>query len=156
MTVSLISAMAANRVIGHEGKLPWHVPEDLRFFKRMTMGHAIIMGRKTWEPAKKPLPGRRNIIVTRDLQYKAENAEVFHSIEEAITHAKETDPDPFVIGGSEIYSLAMPLAQRMYITYIAKTAEGDAVFPPFECPPWREVERRSGETEGVEFVTYER
>jgi len=159
MTVSLISAMAKDRVIGKGGTLPWNVPEDMKFFMRSTLNHAVIMGRKTYDSMGKPLPRRRNIVVTRRADFHAEGTEVAKTVEEAIALAKTSDPDPFVIGGSEIYALAMPLAQRMYITYIPMTVDGgDTFFPDFKvgADAWREVERRKGETEGVEFVTYER
>ncbi len=159
MTVSLISAMSRNRVIGKGGTLPWDVPEDMKFFMRTTLGHAVIMGRKTYDSMGKPLPRRRNIVVTRSPDFHAEGTEVARTVEEAIALAKTTDPEPFVIGGSEIYRAALPLAQRMYITYIPIVIEaGDTFFPEFEAGPdaWREVARRRGETEGVEFVTYER
>lgn len=168
MTVSLISAMAKNRVIGKGGTLPWNVPEDMKFFMRTTQGHAVIMGRKTYESMGKPLPRRRNIVVTRSAQAPAPGTEIARTVEEAIAMARTTDPEPFVIGGADIYRAAMPLAQRMYITYIPAVVEdADTFFPEFElqaidgagtsgAAAWREVARRAGETEGVEFVTYER
>lgn len=170
MTVSLISAMSKNRVIGKGGTLPWDVPEDMKFFMRTTLGHAVIMGRKTYDSMGKPLPRRRNIVVTRSSEFHAEGTEVARTVEEAIALARSTDAEPFVIGGAEIYKAALPLAQRMYITYIPIVIEGgDTFFPEFTvaaqgeaaataaaASPWREVLRRKGETEGVEFVTYER
>ncbi len=170
MTVSLISAMSKNRVIGKGGTLPWDVPEDMKFFMRQTLGHAVIMGRKTYDSMGKPLPRRRNIVVTRSADFHAEGTEVARTVEGAIALAKTTDQAPFIIGGAEIYAVALPLAQRLYITYIPLVVEGgDTFFPDFaivtEGAPadraaqpsaWREVARRRGETEGVEFVTYER
>lgn len=167
MTVSLISAMAKDRVIGKRGTLPWNVPEDMKFFMRTTLGHAVIMGRKTYDSMGKPLPRRRNIVVTRRPDFRAEGTEAVRTVEDAIALALTTDPDPFVIGGADIYRAALPLAQRMYITYIPLAVEGgDTFFPEFSVSAgpgagsadgaWREVARRKGETEGVEFVTYER
>ena len=157
MTVSLISAMSLNRVIGKGGTLPWDVPEDMKFFMRTTLGHAVVMGRKTYDSMGKPLPRRRNIVVTRSPDFHAEGTEVARSVEAALALAAATDPDPFVIGGADIYRAALPLAQRVYLTYIPIVVEGGEAFFP-ELPPneWREVTRRAGETEGVEFVTYER
>lgn len=163
MTVSLISAMAKDRVIGKGGGLPWNVPEDMKFFMRTTLGHAVIMGRKTYDSMGKPLPRRRNIVVTRSPDFRAEGTETARTVAEAIALARTTDPEPFVIGGAEIYRAALPLAQRVYLTYIALAVDGgDTFFPdlPLATPAnpsgWREVARRRGETEGVEFVTYER
>lgn len=156
MTVSLIAAMSRNRVIGKGGTLPWNVPEDMKFFMRTTLGHAVIMGRKTYDSMGKPLPRRRNIVVTRSPDFRAEGTEVARTVEEAIALAKTTDPEPFVIGGAEIYRAALPHAQRMYITYIPMVVEGGDTFFPELPAEWREVARRVGETEGVEFVTYER
>ena len=159
MTVSLISAMSKNRVIGKGGTLPWDVPEDMKFFMRTTLGHAVIMGRKTYDSMGKPLLRRRNIVVTRSPDFKAEGTEIARTVEEAIALANSTDAEPFVIGGAEIYKAALPLAQRMYITYIPTVIDaGDTFFPEFAvgAGAWREVARRRGETEGVEFVTYER
>ena len=156
MTVSLIAAMGENRVLGHKGDIPWKVPEDVRFFKETTLGHAIIMGRKTWETMYRPLPKRRNIVVTRRSDYRADGAEVVPDVARAIALGLETDPDPFVIGGGEIYTLAIPVAQRMYITLIPEKPPGDAFFPEFSLREWREVARRQGEAAGVVFFTYER
>jgi dihydrofolate reductase len=156
LTVSLIAAMANGRVIGKDGGLPWSVPEDMKFFMRTTSGHSVVMGRKTFESMNsKPLPKRRNIVVTRRGDYVATGAEVVTDIAAAIDLAKTSDPDPFVIGGAEIYRLALPLAQRVYLTTIDETIEGDTFFPELSAE-WREVARRKGETPGVEFLTYEK
>jgi dihydrofolate reductase len=153
--LSMIAAVAKNKVIGNKGQLPWRVPEDLKFFKTMTTGHAIVMGKKTYDSTGKPLPNRRNIVVSRHA-VTIEGAEVCGSIDEAIARARETDAEPFIIGGAEIYRLAMPFATRMYITEIDQSPEGDAHFPDFDRTEWKETERRAGETAGVTFVTYER
>jgi dihydrofolate reductase len=155
LTVSLIAAMANRRVIGKDGGLPWSVPEDMKFFMRTTKGHAVVMGRKTFESMEKPLANRRNIVVTRRADYAPAGAEVVNDIAAAIELAKTSDPDPFVIGGAEIYRLALPLAQRVYLTIIDRALEGDTFFPELSAE-WREVARRKGETPGVEFLTYEK
>jgi dihydrofolate reductase len=154
--LSMVVAIGDNGAIGKDGKVPWRIPEDLKHFKSVTMGHAIIMGRKTWDEVGKPLPGRRNLVVTRNAALVLEGAEVFTSLEAAIAAARTTDPEPFVIGGSVLYALAMPLATRIHLTEVHRTVEADTFFPPFDRSAWREVERRPAETEGVEFVTLER
>ncbi|MEO8877582.1 MAG: dihydrofolate reductase [Polyangiaceae bacterium] len=155
MPLSMIAAVAKNKVIGNVGQLPWRIPEDLKFFKTQTTGHAIIMGKKTWDSTGRPLPKRRNIVVSRHAS-AIEGAEVYASIDEAVARARETDPEPYVIGGAEIYRVAMPLATTLYITEIDQTPEGDTHFPDFPVDEWREVERRAGETPGVSFVRLER
>ena len=152
--LSLILAIADNDVIGLNGKLPWRIPEDLRFFKSTTMGHAIIMGRKTFAEVGKPLPGRRNIVVSRTAD-AFEGSELARSVEEAIDLARKTDDEPFVIGGAAIYEAAMPLATRIFLTEVHQRPEGDTFFH-LDRHGWRETARRQGESEGVEFVTLER
>ena len=152
--LSLILALADNGVIGKEGKVPWRIPEDLRFFKNTTMGHAIIMGRNTFAEVGKPLPGRRNIVVSRSAD-GFEGSEVARSIEEAIAMARTTDPEPFVIGGAKIYEAAMPFATRIFLTEVHRQADGDTVFH-LDRAGWRETSRKAAESEGVEFVTLER
>ena len=154
--LSMVVAVGDNGAIGKDGNVPWRIPEDLKHFKNVTMGHAIIMGRKTWDEVGKPLPGRRNLVVTRNADLVLEGAEVFTTLAAAVAAARTTDPEPFVIGGSVLYALAMPLATRIYYTEVHRTVEADTFFPPFDRSAWREVERRPGETEGVEFVTLER
>lgn len=155
--LTIIAAVSKNGVIGKDGQLPWHIPEDLAHFKRETMGHAIIMGRKTWEEVGKPLPGRRNIVISRNPRLVLEGAEVTSSLEEAIAMAKTSDPSPFIIGGSKIYEAAIPLATRMLLTEVHREVEGDTWFPEFDRSEWREVARIRGEVaEDIEFVTLER
>jgi dihydrofolate reductase len=154
--LAMIVAVADNGIIGKGGQLPWRIPEDLRFFKSATMGHAIIMGRKTWDEVGRPLPGRRNIVVSRTPGLALEGAEVVSSVEDAIALARTTDPEPFVIGGAAIYAAAMPHATKILLTEVHQSPEGDTVFPAFDRSAWRETARRAGETEGVEFVTLER
>jgi dihydrofolate reductase len=147
----MIAAMTTDRVIGKEGRVPWRLPEDMKHFKKATMGHAIIMGRKTWEETGRPLPGRRNIVVT---SRTIEGVETFRTIDGAIAAARATDPEPFVIGGGEIYGAALPLATKLIITWVKADVEGDTRFPEVDWRAWREVERCTGED--FDIVTYER
>ncbi len=139
--ISLIVAAAENGVIGRDGRIPWHLPGDLPRFKQLTMGHPIIMGRKTYESIGQPLPGRYNIIVTRDGRYRARGAVVAHSIEEALQKARQADggDEVFVIGGSQIYEAAMPLADRLYLTKVRAEVAGDAYFR-YQKGEWKEIE----------------
>ncbi|MCB9727375.1 MAG: dihydrofolate reductase [Deltaproteobacteria bacterium] len=149
----LVVAVADNGVIGAAGELPWDLPEDLRHFRRMTVDHAVIMGRRTWETLPGPLPRRRNIVVTgRPL--RADGVEVAASVPEAIALARQTDPEPRVVGGAVIYAAALPVATRIHLTEVHATPEGDTFFPPLDRSQWREVERVPAE--GCTFVTYER
>ena len=127
--LAMVAAMARNRVIGNGGQLPWHEPADLAHFKRTTSGHAVIMGRKTWESLGKALPKRRNLVVTRQPGFIAPGAEVFAELAHAIAAARLTDTEPMIIGGGEIYTLALPLATRIELTEIAAEPIGDAYFP---------------------------
>ena len=153
LRVTLIVAVAANGVIGNHGKVPWHIREDLQRFKRLTMGHPIVMGRKTWESIGRALPGRESVVVTRQEGYRAEGATVVASLAEALA----TRPDAFVIGGGEIYREALPLADRVELTQVHAVFEGDTTFPPLG-PDWIEVAREEY-PEGqpsFAFVTLER
>jgi dihydrofolate reductase len=156
----LIAALARNGVIGIDNKLPWHLPEDLQHFKALTTGQAVIMGRKTWEslpPKFRPLPGRHNIVVTRDAAYVAAGATVVHSLEEAAAAAGKATA--CVIGGAELYRQALPLCSRLELTEIDADFAGDAHFPEFDRAAWREVARSSGQAAagfGYAFVSYER
>jgi dihydrofolate reductase len=151
--ISLVAALARNRVIGSGNRLPWHLPEDLRRFKRLTMGAPVIMGRKTHESIGKALPGRRNIVVTRQAGARFEGCEVAGSLEAALALAGDV-PEVFVIGGAELYRLALPRADRLYLTLIDANYDGDAFFPEFDPAEWRETAREPGA--GFAFVTYER
>ncbi len=153
--LSMVVAIGDDGAIGRNGQVPWRIPEDLKHFKDVTMGHAIIMGRKTWDEVKRPLPGRRNLVVTRNASLVLEGAEVFTTLEAAIAAARTTDPEPSIIGGSELYRLALPLATRIHLTEVHRTVDADTFFR-LDRSGWREVERRPAETEGVEFVTLER
>jgi dihydrofolate reductase len=153
----LVVAVAKNGVIGKGGKLPWRIPEDLRHFRRTTEGHAIIMGRKTWDEVGKPLPNRRNLVVTRNRSWRAEGAEAFASVKDAIAAARTTDAEPRVIGGAQIFEEALPLATMIVWTEVNREGiEGDVSFPSFDRSKWRETARRIGEDPTVEFVTWER
>ena len=155
MVVSLIAAMAENRVIGCKGRIPWDLPEDLHRFRELTWGHPIVVGRKTFESIGRPLPGRRNIVLTRQDDFQAEGCMVVHSLEAAL-EAAAGSCEVFICGGAEVYRAALPHAQRIYLTIVHVTAEGDAFFP--EIPPgFREVERRgSRDRPPCEFAVYER
>jgi dihydrofolate reductase len=158
--LTLIAAVARNGVIGIANRLPWQLPADLRRFKELTTGHTVIMGRKTWEslPAKfRPLPGRRNIVVTRNDSFLAEGAAVSASLPDAIAAAN--GDEAFVIGGAELYKAALPLADRLQLTEIDATYEGDTWFPVIDMAQWRETARDSHSDEaglGYAFVTYQR
>jgi len=143
MTISFIFAMDRNRAIGYENKLPWHLPADLKFFKTTTMGHPILMGRKTYESIGKPLPGRRNIVLTRDRDYTAAGCDVVHSPEEAIALVGEGE-EGFVIGGAELFHLFLPYADKMYVTRIDHAFEGDTYFPEIDEGKWRLVSTEAG------------
>jgi len=149
----LVFAMSDARVIGKDGGLPWRIPEDLRHFKKVTMGHAVVMGRKTYDSVGKPLPGRRNIIVTRDATLRRDGAEIAPTLEAALDLAYATDEEPRVLGGAQIYALALPIATRMIVTLVHRDVEGDTYFPPIDWSAWEERTRRRAETEpDVEFV----
>jgi len=138
--VTLILARARNGVIGASGGLPWRLPEDLAFFKRTTMGHPIVMGRKTWESIGRPLPGRRSIIVTRDRSFAAAGAEVVHSLDEAIQRCADTE-EIFVIGGAQLYAEALGRADRLLLTEIDADFEGDTFMPAAAAECWNEASR---------------
>lgn len=124
--------MSQNKVIGKDNKIPWHIPEDMKYFREKTKGHAIIMGRKTFESIGKPLPNRTNIIVTRQKNYQADGCIVTHTIEEALTEGKKHEQEEiFIAGGSEIYKESITSADRIYLTIIRKDFEGDTFFPDY-------------------------
>ncbi|MEQ1721527.1 MAG: dihydrofolate reductase [Nitrosomonas sp.] len=155
--LSLLVAMSKNRVIGKNNQLPWHLPEDLKHFKALTMGHPIIMGRKTYESIGKVLPGRTNIIVTRQKNYVIPSAIVVDSIQSAFAAGlKENSAknEAFVIGGEEIFHQALTFSQRIYLTEIQKTFDGDTFFPALNSQEWREAERTIHFSEGIEQLEY--
>lgn len=142
MNLALVAAMTEDRVIGRGNGLPWHLPEDLRHFKRLTLGHPVVMGRKTWESVGTPLPGRHNIVVTRQRGYQAEGADVAPSLQAALALVRD-EPEVFVVGGAEIYAQALPLADAIHLTVIhTRDVPGDAHFPSFEGPDWAIAEER--------------
>lgn len=136
--LSLIVAHADHRVIGHHNQLPWHLPEDLKRFKQLTMGHHIIMGRKTYESLGRLLPGRTSVIVTRDPQYQVAGAQVVHSLPAALAACAE-DSEPFLIGGAELYAAGLPYVTRLYITRVYAQVGGDAFFPELDMQAWQLV-----------------
>ena len=157
--VSLVVAMADNGVIGNRGTLPWRIPEDMRRFKALTMGKPCIMGRKTWDSLpKRPLPGRTNIVVTRDRSFRSEQAIVVHSLEEGIARAAGA-ADVMIIGGAEIYRAALALAHRIELTEVHARPEGDTTMPAFDRAIWRETAREEHADAnglGYSYVTLER
>ncbi len=137
MIVSLIAAVSENNVIGKDNDLPWHLPKEFKYFKNTTKGHHILMGRKTFESFPQPLPQRTNIIITRQNNYNVQGGKVVHSLEEGLELARQNDEDEaFVIGGAQIYKLALPLADRIYLTVIHTTVNGDTYFPAFNEKQW--------------------
>ena len=141
MTISLIWAMADNRVIGIENRLPWKLPADMKWFRENTMGKPIIMGRLTFESfGAKPLPGRRNIIISRNPSYSAEGIEVFTSIEDALQATQDSE-EVMIIGGMSLYKQSLPLADRLYMTLVHAEIEGDAWFPEFDLDEWHQTQR---------------
>jgi dihydrofolate reductase len=154
--LALVVAMGRGGVIGRDGGLPWHFPEDLKHFRQVTTGHAVIMGRKTWDSIGRPLPARRNIIVSRQLDLQIKGCEVAGSLEQAIELAREHDTEPRIIGGSTLYVQALPLATRLFLTEVDVDVDGDTFFPPLDRSKWQEQERRRGEAAELLFLTLER
>lgn len=140
MIVSIIAAMDRNHGIGAENKLPWKLSADLKRFRELTMGHHIVMGRKTYESIGKPLPGRQTIIITRNSDYKVEGGDVVHSIEDAIRLAEpRSESELFICGGGEIYSQSLDLADKMYLTFVDAEVETDTRFPEWNKDEWDEI-----------------
>ena len=160
MIVSLIAAMDKNRAIGIENRLPWHLPADLQHFKRVTMGKPVIMGRNTYESIGKPLPGRLNIVVTRDAAYQAPGCTLANSFEDAIKKAGEQE-EIMIMGGASFYEHTIGKADRLYLTFVDTEVQGDAFFPAWNDAEWQEVERVSHQADdknafNYDFVTLER
>ncbi len=156
--LSLIAAVAKDRAIGKDNRMPWHLPADFAWFKRTTLGHPVIMGRKTFESIGRPLPGRRNIVVTRNASFRAEGIEAAHSLTEALRLAAD---DAFVIGGATLYTEALPQADRLYLTEVDAHVEADTFFPPWVHEEWREVSREPYPADeknryAMDFVVWER
>jgi dihydrofolate reductase len=161
--ISLVLARADNGVIGNAGGLPWRLPDDMRRFKALTMGKPVVMGRKTWQSLpKKPLPGRTNIVVTRDVGFHAEGAVVVHTLDGAIARAQSENLEEIaIIGGAQIYTAALPLASRIHLTEVHTDADGDTHMPAFDSKVWREVTREdhppsAGGGIAFSYVTLER
>ena len=146
LTISLIAALADNGVIGRDNTLPWRLPEDLKYFRAMTIGKPVLMGRKTWESLGRPLPGRTNIVMTRQRDFVAVGAEIVDGMDAAISLAtqiaqRDGVDECVVIGGAEIYAQALPLCTRMYLTEVHAVVDGDAFFPAFDRNAWQETKR---------------
>ncbi|MCB4756559.1 MAG: dihydrofolate reductase [Elusimicrobia bacterium] len=155
MRISIIVAMTNEGVIGINNRLPWHLSDDLKRFKKITMGHPVIVGQKTFESLGKPLPGRRNIVMSDDPHFKAEGATVVHSFEEALAACPDKNEEVFIIGGVSIYRLALPHADRLYITLIHNHIEGDAFFPPFDFEgQFKVVQKEANRFDPQEKISY--
>jgi dihydrofolate reductase len=164
MIISLIAALASNRVIGKDNALLWQLPEDLRYFRETTRGKPVIMGRKTWESLPesfRPLPGRHNIVVSRDPAYPTHGATLAASLADAVRQAaaKANADEAFVIGGAQLYREALPIADRLYLTEIEQDFDGDVFFPDVSPRDWQEISRQSGQASSglrFAFVVYRR
>ncbi|MFD1707214.1 dihydrofolate reductase [Siminovitchia sediminis] len=159
--ISFLWAQDENGLIGNQNKLPWHLPADLKYFKKITMGHPIVMGRKTYESIGKPLPGRTNIILTTDLSYQAEGCLIFHTKEELLDWIDNDKSEVFITGGSEIFKLFMDQADRLYVTKIKGVFKGDTYFPDINWEEWRLLSSEKGPKDDknphdYEFQVYER
>ena len=160
MILSLIAAASENNVIGRDGELPWNLPDDLQHFKEITSGSPVIMGRKTFESIGRALPNRRNIVITRGNTYEAENCEIAHSIDDALSIISDEE-EVFVIGGGEIYRQALLQADRIYLTRVHDVVDGDAFFPEMDEDEWEEVSREEHTKDeknnhDYTFLVYER
>lgn len=166
MKLSMIVAAAQNRVIGRDNALPWYLPNDLKYFKQTTLGKPIIMGRKTYESIGKPLPGRTNIVITRQTDYQPDGVKVVHSVAEARDLAESVclidgQEEAMIMGGAEIYTLALPDADRLYLTEVHADVDGDAYFPEYDKTEWKEISREDFSAEGpnpynYSFVVYDK
>ena len=155
MSVTLLAAVGRNRVIGRDNDLPWRLPEDLAHFKAVTMGHTLVMGRRTFDSIGRPLPGRRTVVVTRQGDWAHEGVEVAHSLPEALQRAVgDGDTEVFVVGGGQVYAEALPVATRLLLTEVEQSPEGDVLFPEVDPADWSETAR--DQREGFAFVTYQR
>ena len=140
MTLSLILALSENRVLGRDNDLPWHLPADLKRFKKLTVGHTLVMGRKTWESIGRPLPRRRSLVLSRDPEYRAEGAEVFPDLDAALA-ATPTDDEVFVIGGASLFGESLSRADRLYLTWVHGEIEGDVVCPELDLGAFEQTEQ---------------
>jgi dihydrofolate reductase len=161
MKISMIAAMANDRIIGLDNKMPWHLPADLKFFKRVTLGKPVIMGRKTYQSIGRPLPGRKNIVITRDINLKIEGVECVQTLEQATSVVGDVD-EVMIIGGATIYEQFLAQTDRLYLTFIDLKTKGDTQFPDYkEIAQWFEIERESHlkdekNVHNYEFVTLDR
>lgn len=159
MKISLIAAMAKNRVIGDKGEIPWKIPGEQKLFKKFTMGHAVIMGRKTYESIGQPLSGRTNIVVTRQKSYRAEGCQVAHDLSSALKCCPDDEGEAFICGGGQLYHEAIPIADRIYLTVIPREIPGDTYFPNILATEFRVRHSESIKAKGIEpynFFIYER
>lgn len=162
MILSLIAAIGKNNELGKENKLLFSLPEDMKHFKEVTTGHPVLMGRKTFESIGRPLPNRRNIVITRDMNYQADGIEVVHSLDEALEQSKNTEEEIFVIGGGEMYKQALPFADKLYLTFVETSVDNaDTFFPEFDANEWEEVSKERHEADDKHqwpftFVEYKR
>lgn len=159
--VSFVVATAENNVIGHDNQLLWHLPDDLKHFKRLTQGHPVIMGRRTYDSIGRALPDRANIVITRQQNWQAPGCEVAYSVPAALERAAKLDAEVFVIGGAEIYRQAMQAADTIHLTEVHHSFEGDTVFPELNKAEWREESRERHEADerhpyAFSFVTLRR
>jgi dihydrofolate reductase len=138
--LSIIVALSDNNVVGRENKLPWRLSADLKRLRAITMGHHLIMGRKTWESLGRPLPGRTNVVITSDRNYKAEGGVVVHSLHEAIRLSSQ-DPEGFIFGGGKVFKEALSMVDKIYMTRVHTKLDGDAFFPALDMNEWKEIER---------------
>lgn len=160
MSVNIIVAIAENNVIGKDNTLIWHLPADLKYFKQLTTGNTVIMGRKTYDSIGKPLPNRRNVVITRNKDLKIDGCDLVNSLEEALDLTK-TEENVFIIGGAQIYKEAMSVADKLYITEVKQQFDGDAFFPEIKKDQWEEIlrdEHKADEKNKIDysFVTYKR
>jgi dihydrofolate reductase len=153
MQLSIIAALANQKVIGYHNRLPWHLPADLRHFKEITMGKPVIMGRRTFDSIGRPLPGRSNIIISRNSHFIAEGCLVVHSLAGALAQVTHV-PEAMIIGGTEIFRQALPLAQKLYLTFIHADIKGDVFFPEWQTQEWQETARQDFETDDQNAYAY--
>ena len=151
--ITIIAAVSENNVLGKNNKLIWHIPDDLKRFKKLTLGHSVIMGRKTFESIAKPLPQRKNIILTRNKNYKAKGAVIAHNVKEALNFC-ENDNQPFIIGGGEIYKLFMGISNKIELTRIHKSYDGDAFFPEILEEKWKLVNSKKNNLSDTKVINF--
>ena len=151
--ITIIAAVSENNVLGKNNKLIWHIPNDLKRFKKLTLGHSVIMGRKTFESIARPLPQRKNIILTRNKNYKAKGAVIAHNVKEALNFC-ENDNQPFIIGGGEIYKLFMSISNKIELTRIHKSYDGDAFFPEILEEKWKLVKSKKNNLNKTKIINF--